>query len=188
MRRASFLSLWQLLIISVIDTKYITPVISPVLFSRKSAVIKQVFITNPCSKSSTPRHLNLWSDLNNSFPFCNIVSKSSKSQKGGSMNKVQLIVISDIHEYCIPREAPYLVSAWCWLTWTKLIIKILFFLFDAIIYSYCYTISEASSLNSLAHLQQSYSSNLRTAIPSRMGENMLCISSRSIMSATHYSE
>ena len=53
----------------------------------------------------------------NLSPFFNIECKSNKSQKAGSLNKVQLTDISDIHENCIPRDVPYLTLAWWWLEW-----------------------------------------------------------------------
>ena len=84
--------------------------------------------------------------MNNLSPFCSIESKSIKSQKCGSLNKVELIDI-----------APYLALAWWWLVWTTLRTLKLPILFDSILYvvmtmvgSYYY-----NSINSLYTISES---------------------------------
>ena len=96
MRRAPFLTCSQQLIISLIDTKY-----------------TQCSIKNSCGKSPTPTFLNVIIHLTKLPLFCNIGSKSNKSQEFGSLNKVQLLDISGIHKDCTLCDAPpYLVSTW----------------------------------------------------------------------------
>lgn len=149
MKRALFPSYRQLLMISVVDT-----FISTFLFLRKSASIKTFPIKNAFPQSSTTRYLNSLINLNNSLPFSNIESKSAKSGKFGSLNKVQLIEIIGIHEHCIPQHTPLQTLAWCWLAWTTLKIVKLPILFNSIIFVALTTI--ASIIPLLESFQQKY--------------------------------
>ena len=112
MKRAPLSTCLQLLIISLIDSKYTPAVIGPGLLSRKPTFIKQCSIRNSCGKFSTPTYLNVIIYLTKLPLFCKKESKSNKFQKLGSLNKVQLIDVSGTYKDCTLCDAPpYLASA-----------------------------------------------------------------------------
>lgn len=58
--------IWRtLFLISSVDNKYVSAVISPVLFCRRFCIYRPFSIKNSCGKSSIPRYLNFLINLNN---------------------------------------------------------------------------------------------------------------------------